>query len=84
MRVTLKTFCQVTLKIKFVRKNSRVGSFGAGICCFNFSITELVFFPVVLKNNLLYNRTNDIHFLSFIFNNILYMFRIDRLFIIRR
>ena len=33
---------------------------------------------------MLHNRTNEMHFLSFIFNNILYMFRIGKLFIIRR
>ena len=34
----------------------------------------------------LYNRTNELHFLSFnfVFDNILYLFRIGKLFIIRR
>ena len=32
----------------------------------------------------LYNRTNETYFLSFVFDNILYMFRIGKLFIIRR
>jgi hypothetical protein len=32
----------------------------------------------------LYNRTNEMHFFSFIFDNNLYMFRIGKLFFIRR
>ena len=43
-------------------------------------------FDIVLTvhRDKLYHRTNEMHFLSFIFDNNLYMFRIDKLFIIRR
>ena len=43
-------------------------------------------FDIVLSvhHDKLHNRTNEMQFLSFICNNILYMFQIGKLFIIRR
>ena len=49
--VTLKTFLQVTLKIKSVRQNSRAGSSGAEIFRLSLLNKELVDFPMVFKNN---------------------------------
>jgi hypothetical protein len=37
-----------------------------------------------IPDTLLYNGTNEIHFLSFIFDNNLYMFQTGKLFIIMR
>ena len=38
----------------------------------------------IIYNIVLYNRTNEMHFLSVIFDSNLYMFLIGKLFIIRR
>ena len=51
-----------------------------------FTLKWLLIFDIVLTVHCdkLYNRTNEMHFLSVIFDSILCMFRINKLFIIRR
>ena len=68
-------------------QNSEMGLISKEYVCFlTPQISQILhlWYRIDLQRDKLYNRTNEMHFLSFIFDNILYMFRIVKLFIIRR